>query len=321
MLGIPDGGPDYSSLNQQVEELTAECMINAGWEYIPVQYPDQPLPGNPFEDIQVIKRVGLGAVSQLLSEDGSPLGVADPWEGFVDPNDAYVATLSENEKAAYDVSRYGTAEEQKEDRVTITTFDPKTGNQWGMVGPSSGCAGEAYAEASVSARTQTSEDADAIRGYWDELRTRVKADPRTIALDERWVACMKDSGYDYDSPLMFGSDATAQFQAKAQAIAGADAYSHPTDGWSPDQLDEYIATHTEEEVDALFTRQTEFTADQRTGLEALMTQEIAVAVADFECSASFKDEAAQIYADVEEEYALVHKDELAALAATMAGRK
>lgn len=321
-LGI-DEVPDLTAIKRQSQELVAQCMTDAGWEYLPVQYPDTSVINSPSEDDEVarIKLEGLGVAYSLLNDPATSSIYDGLWDDFVNPNDDYVATLSEDEGAAYEDSLFGTAEEQALSSVTYDWIDPETGNGSVYSASQSGCQGEADAAVMHDVRTQTPDDVAAIMQYWRDLQTRFEADPRTVKLGVRWVSCMKDSGYDYASPSTFQTAAYAEFSAKATAVAGADAFSHPTDGWTPEQLTEYEATHTQEEVDALFTTQAEFTADQRTQLEALVTQEIAVALTEHECSASLKDESADIYADVEEQYALEHQDELAALAASMAGGK
>ena len=129
---------------------------------------------------------------------------------------------------------------------------------------------------------------------------------------------MKDSGYDYAIPHSFQTDAYTEYSTKASDIVGGSVSSDPLEGWTEDQIDEFWATATDEEIAALAPAKPALTADQRTQLEALQKQEIAVALADHECTANLKDESAAIYADVEEQYAIAHKDELTALAASLA---
>lgn len=320
VLGVSDAAPDYADVQRQSEELTAQCMIDAGWEYIPVQYPETVTLANESDEDVVarIKLMGLGFAYELLN-DGTDEAVGDdPWEDFVNPNDAYVASLSADEKAAYDDAMYGTDEEQSQSELTTTRFDPTTGSQWSVTGSRSGCAGEAFAAVMDKGSTQTTEDAVAIKVFWDDLQSRVKADPRTIKLDDRWASCMRDSGYDYESPAAFRDSTYEEFNSKVTAIAGADVTTDPMAGWTQDQIDEFFATATQDEIDALLNTSPDLTADQRTRLEAVLAQEIAVALADHDCTASLKDDAAAIYADVEEKYVIEHEDELTALGASLA---
>lgn len=319
-LGVTDAALDNGAVMQQGQELTAECMIEAGWEYIPVQYPDVQSSTILSDEDQVarIEQEGLGFAYSVLSAGTDGSSDSDPWKGFVDPNEHYVATLSEDEKAAYDISLWGTAEEQAQSEVSITKFDPSTGSEWSMTTSEAGCQGQAYAAAFANASAQTSEVADQIRRYWQDLQTRVKADPRTIKLNERWASCMRDSGYDYASPESFSGAAYAEFSVKVSEVTGAEVFADPTAGWTPEQVDDFAATHTDEEVEALFNPHVELTADQRRQLEAILVQEVAVALANHACTASLKDDAADIYADVEEQYTLDHADDLSALAASMA---
>jgi hypothetical protein len=318
-LGIT-GVPDLTAMNRQSQELVAQCMTAAGWKYLPVQYPDTSVITSPSEDDEVarIKLEGLGVAYSLVN-DPAALSIYDGLRAdFVNPNDEYVATLSEAEKTAYEDSLFGTAEEQAMSTVTYSWFDPETGNGSGYSASQSGCQGEADAAVMRDARTQTPEDIMAIARYFTDLQTRYQADPRTITLNAQWVSCMRDSGYDYAGPDTFQTAARSEFSAKATGVAGADAFSHSTDGWTPEQMTEYEATHTQQDVDALFSTQPELTSDQREQLEAILAQEVDVALADHDCTASLKDASAAIYADVEEQFAVEHQDKLGALAASLA---
>ncbi|NTV38792.1 MAG: hypothetical protein HGA51_02380 [Demequinaceae bacterium] len=321
VLGIDGGlGTDFNDLRAQGQELTAACMIEAGWEYIPVQYPDlDVMPVSSDADgVERIKREGLGyAYAPLYNGTDASAGY-DPWAGFVDPNAAYVASLSEDERAAYDVSLYGTEEEQAQTKVTYTEFDPTTGSEFGITESQSGCQGASDAKVFAPASGQTADDAAAIRQFWEELQERVKADPRSVALDERWASCMRNSGYDYEGVDAFRAATYSEFSAKVGEVTGGAVATDPTAGWTQEQIDDFFATATEDEVDALFNTTPDLTADQRSKLEAILVEEVAVALADHECTAGLEKESADIYADVEEQYALAQEGELTALAASLA---
>lgn len=321
-LGLDAGDwPDYNTMQEQIQGLTATCMIEAGWEYIPVQHPDlEAFTSVSGEDeVARITRQGLGYAWAALYSGVADPEENDPWADFVDPNEAYLSTLSEEEKSAYDISLWGTKEEQQSTEVTTTRFDPETGSEWSTTTSGSGCQGEASAAVFAADSTaQSTEEVDALKGFWQELQDRVEAEPRTIALDQKWASCMNDSGYDYASRDAFWGATYAEFSGKVDDVTGPSTYVDPTADFTPEELDEYLATATDEEIKALSPPPLELSADQRAQLEAILADEVAVALADHKCTAGLSDEAAAIYADVEEKYTLAHEDELAALAASLA---
>jgi hypothetical protein len=130
---------------------------------------------------------------------------------------------------------------------------------------------------------------------------------------------MGDAGYDYSDPESFLAAAVAQFSARANAIVGENHPQDPTEGWTQDEIDSFFAHATEEEVVALYDHaQPELTADQREQLEETLAEEVTLGLAEHSCSLGIRDEAAEVYADVEETYVLEHEDELTALAASVA---
>lgn len=324
VLGVDDGlSSGFNDLRKQSQELVAECMTAAGWEYIPVRYPDfdTGAVASDEDELARIQREGLGHAYAALYA-GTDTSASDAsWADFVDPNEAYVASLTDAEKAAYDISLYGTEEEQAQTEVTYLQFDPTTGSEFSMTASQSGCQGTSDAAVFDPVSGQTADDAAAIKRFWDELQERAKAEPRSIELDERWARCMRDAGYEYKDADAFTAATYAEFSGRVREVTGSASAVDPTAGWTQEQIDEFFATATPEEVDALYAPSPELTADQRQRLEAILKDEVDVALADYDCAAGLRDEAADIYADVEEQYLLAHEDELAALAASLADRK
>lgn len=320
LLGIPNPKDiDYASQQDRIEEALAECMAKEGWEYIPVHYDfldAAAVESSDEDEVARIKREGLGVAYYLLND-----GIVEDGTSSVNPNDAYVATLSEDETLAYQDSLAGTAEEQAATMTTTKAFDPYQGTTSELSGSHSGCQGEANDAVLGTQPAQSPEDITAMKRFYQEVEARVAADPRTIKLEAGWVSCMKALGYDYASREDFQMATYAEFSAKASAVTGASVGSDPTLGWTQDQIDEFWATSTPEEIDALYNAKPELTAGQRTALEAILEEEVAVGLQEHECSKDMNDKTAAIRADVESQYAIEHEDELTALAASLAAGK
>ena len=305
---------DYAEQEAKVQDLIAECMINEGWEYIPVVYPDQTYEYSDEDELERLKREGLGFAYYVLNPNGAE-GVEDPWAEWVDPNQDYVSSLSESEQQAYYESLIGTQEEQQ--AFETTEVDPETGEEYTIVsGYGAGCQGEAQKEVYGEDLTQSPEYWEAMEAFYADLQERAESDPRIVELDKKWAACMKEEGFEYESQTAFWEDGYTEYQERLNEILGDDYYKDPMEGWTQEQMDEFWETATQEEIDAFFT-QPEPTDAQRTQLEELLADEIKVAVAQFTCSGDYNEQMTEIYAEIEETFALEHEEELRALAASL----
>jgi len=323
LMGAPDYSTiDYNAQQQQVEELVAECMANEGWEYIPVKYPDS---GGVVEytdedEVARISREGLGITYYLLYPASGEIPVDDPWAHWVNPNDAYVESLSESERTAYYVSLNGSGGDDPvlyQTGVARLEGDAATADKIVVNNGEGGCQREAYDAVSGNDITASAEYQEAIQAYYEELQLRFEADPRLVTLNETWSACMKDAGYDYENPQSYYEGIYAELQKGADDVLGPDFYKDPMEGWTQQQIDDFYATATPEEVNALYDQSRNLTDDQRTQLEAILADEIKVGLAEHTCSKELNDKSQEVYADVEEQYALEHADELKVLAASL----
>lgn len=315
------GGPDWDNVDWQdqerkAQELIAKCMRAEGWEYIPVEYPDYAMEWTPEDQRKQISEQGYGIVFWTLNQGNEDID--DPWRDWVDPNQEYVDSLSEKEMTAYFESLYGTEEEQMADQVT--EIDPETGDEYTIqYGNGAGCQGEAYSEVNGEDPTQTPGYWEAIQEFYDELQQRVDSDPRMVELNTSWAKCMKAAGYDYQEQSDIWDKAYASIQDRHDAIV-PDLWKDPFEGWTDDEISDFFENTPQDEIDALFNQSYDLTADQRAQLEELLEEEIALALAEFDCSAPFYEKSQQIYEEIEEQYALEHEDELRALAASLAAK-
>lgn len=317
IMGQPEYDPENAAAQEaQVQDLIAECMINEGWEYIPVVYPDQTYEYSEEDELARIEREGLGFAYYVLNPNGSEI-IDDPWAEWEDPNQDYIESLSESEMAAYYESLYGTADnpeiyESGDGLASEAAVDKVAPSQ----SADRGCQGEAQDEVYGEDPTQSPEYWEAMETYYADLQERVESDTRIVELDKKWAACMKEEGFEYESQTAFWDKGYTEYQERLNEILGDDYYKDPMEGWTQEQIDEFWANATQEEIDALYT-QPEPTDAQRTQLEELLADEIKVAVAQFKCSGDYNEQMTEIYAEIEETFALEHEEELRALAASL----
>ncbi|NTV38899.1 MAG: hypothetical protein HGA51_02940 [Demequinaceae bacterium] len=319
LMGAPDyENVDYDALQLKQEEAVAKCMIAEGWEYIPVKYPDQDMSVEYSEEDEVerITREGLGITYYLLNDGSDTVPSDDPWANFVDPNQEYVTSLSESEMTAYYGSLNGTEEEIA--AATTMEVDPETGEEYPVQNGNLGCYGKAQEEVNGDDITNSPKYWDAMQTYYEDLQQRVESDPRLVKLNEQWSSCMKKAGFDYATQQDFWEKGQADLQARADEVIGADFYKDPMEGWSQDKMDEFWASATQEEIDALYNQSRTLTPEQRTQLEAILADEVKIGLAEHTCSKDLNEKGQDIYAEIEETFALEHEDELKALAATLA---
>lgn len=202
------------------EELVAQCMKEAGWEYTPVDYSAQ-FPEGEFEDPSTPEfgeKYGYGMVHNYelyelpyLDEDGNY--TEGPGQSFVDPNQEYVSSLTEDEMSDYYAALQGQPIESPPfpiegdgDGVTIATS---------VVGPAledMGCYGKASAEV-YGDQPWSNED---FNERFGQLSEDMENDPRLEDAEIIWSDCMYeiDANYDFLDP-----NETYQYLEKLMAEA------------------------------------------------------------------------------------------------------
>ncbi len=324
IMGLPDyANIDYDAQQRAIEEEIASCMREAGWEYIPIEYPDMGSDFGEYNDEDELKRVereGFGIVYWTLNSYNEDGDYEDPWADWEDPNTEYTSSLTESELEAYNEALWGVYEDvpldvDVEGDASGIAIDP------GMGGPTTpGCYDKAQRAVSGDDPSMNPEFWDAMQPYYDDLNARFEADPRVTELNSKWASCMKEAGYDFKGQTEFYDWVYSDFDSRQQEILGQDFYKDPFEGWAQDDIDEFFENASQDELDELF-KQPELTAEQRASLEELLDEEIKVAKAQFECTKDIDEKINDIYAEIEEKFALEHEDELRALAASMNGTK
>lgn len=322
---------DFRDKDRRVQELIANCMNEQGWEYIPAIPPSDYYEPQTEDELERRQREGYGiAYSTLNRDDDIPW--VDPNGGWTDPNAAYVASLTEAELEAYNFALYGDGWLFLYDMAT--PIEPGDGYDSDViVDPSgdpglipdeptepaevnSGCWGQATEEVYSNPYDDNEEYWEAMDRLYSELGERVAADPRFAELEEGWSQCMKDQGFDYETPNDIWETAYNDFLTRHDDIVG-DLYSRdPFSGWTQDEIDAFFATATQEQIDAMYDGLYDLADDQRAALEDLLADEIDLSVAEYGCTKTYQEDYQDIYSEVEESYALEHQAEIEALMAS-----
>ncbi|MGV3711608.1 hypothetical protein [Pseudolysinimonas sp.] len=175
----------FTEQQTRVEELVAACMSDEGFEYIPVdqtQSGGYSFSGDEWdpESRDWVEQYGYGAVD-WPGRDIQP----DPEDIPVDPNQDYVASLSESERNAYYEVLYGpqpTEEELGEDGSY--EYDPDN----------AGCYGSAQQEVQGADPWSAEEFkpvTDAINTFYQDVQNA----PALADLNRAWSACMTEAGF------------------------------------------------------------------------------------------------------------------------------
>lgn len=262
---------DQRETNAQIEEATARCMTELGFEYEPsvdsggfvVASADELDPSSP----EFMRTYGYGVST-------NPWGEPSEYE---DPNQEYRDSLSESQLDAYQDALYGEPGDV-DAGDTDATFD------W----TKSGCSGRAFHE--VIGEDAGLDDPEVNAVMQAQARTQGEAAESSAVRDTlgAWVDCMGSSGYDFETkdaprsaiqsemdalwaelpdgstedPAAIALDPTklSDLQAKEVATATADADCSAESGYDAALAEEvrqreaaYVAEHRDE-LEALVAR-------------------------------------------------------------------
>jgi peptidoglycan hydrolase-like protein with peptidoglycan-binding domain len=159
----------------EVEELTADCMRDQGFEYQPVDWSAQ---SNPEDELQFSDPVAFGekyGYGVMRSYELYELGGGEG-QAFEDPNQEYVNSLSPDEQTAYYEALYGAAFEEPAD-VDGEFVEPAP--------EAMGCSGIASAEV-----WGERELAPEVEGALEDYFANLASDPRLEDAHRAWAGCM-----------------------------------------------------------------------------------------------------------------------------------
>ncbi|GAA3228874.1 hypothetical protein ACFP63_04285 [Oerskovia jenensis] len=180
----------YEEQNRKAEELVAACMVEQGFEYIPV---DQSANVVTFEEEEhdpekyaAENGYGMTIYQEPTEEEQAEM------ESYVDPNQDYLASMSETEMNAYNTALHG----------DMFAVEPDENGEMPPLETSQmGCWGAAQNEASGGEQELwESEDMTAFNDASTKLWEDVEKSPKLSEANAKWSDCMADAGFDHASP-------------------------------------------------------------------------------------------------------------------------
>ena len=180
---------DMDAQTREREALVATCMQEQGFEYVPLdpatdgaysveEAEDAPVVDYDSEEYAATEGYGVFTYDE---EDQAE----EPVEEYVDPNEDYVAAMSESESTAYYEALHGPQVEYDEDAP-----EEEVRYDW----TTAGCYGAADHE--VMGEQAWEDPAFAsLMEEMDGLYEEAAADPAMVALDAEWAGCMADAGF------------------------------------------------------------------------------------------------------------------------------
>lgn len=271
--------------NREIEELTATCMREKGFDYTPVDQSGTVLMegDNVGADLDV-----EWGTREFAEKYGYGIST-DPWSspadtGQPDPNVAYTESMSESELTAYTEALWG-HHDASEDELSdgeVPEWDWKQG----------GCQGLAVHE--VLGDAPDLDSFSALEQEIQRFRDSAITDPRLAKLDASWSSCMADAGHDgltldtsMKALLEEWQELQGQNDPEFQALQESWDWDANPDGPPAPAVD-------------------------AAAVKAFKAKEIAAAVAEFDCKSKVDYEASKQKVDHELQQAFVdqHKAEL-----------
>ena len=272
------------------EQLTADCMSEFGWEYIPVDYEAQFGGSADDEDAGlsaqeygekyaygVVHSYELYELPGILAQSGDGTADTVPGEGFVDPNADYVSSLSGEEQEQYYADLYGeqTYEEPIDDGSDTTVFVMPTWEE-------QGCAGKASHEVNGESPWENPD----FQQRFSELSEDLSNDPTVKAAQREWKTCLEDKAPDAEANTP--DEIWTYFDARKAELAGQELIEtefdpntgEPTDP-SIDTSDLYSSSSREDGSGYVVIGQPEALTEEE--IEQLRTEEREVYDADQAC--------------------------------------
>ena len=186
------GGPEkFKDQERKIEAAVTACMRSKGWQYAapPANAVMTMSFGNLGDDFR--ERYGYGLSTRPPIENASP-------DTNTDPNQAYLASLSEADKAQWTEDLYG-----KQDLKPNAAGDTGTGGgggapaAGGMVAVAGGAIGGCFGEAQTKVQQNDPSTSKAVIDRVQQLQSSMQHDPRMIDAQQKWSACMKTAGFTY----------------------------------------------------------------------------------------------------------------------------
>src|SRR6266508_2663670 len=261
---------------RRVEDLTATCMREQGFRYVPVPASAREKP--KFADAF---KLSPDKFAEQYGYGISTLDFGQPDQDSDDPNTAIRNALSAKAKAAYDKALNGSAGNGP---VVIAGGD---GKETSKQAPG-GCRGNAVKQVYGAPKGDPGQEMRRFDGLFrdlDALRKRIDADQRVVDAAKAWSDCMADARY---TGLSKPEDAREQVSHRMERLLGIT----PPTGTGPREVAKPI---TPKQADPA-------------QLAALKKYELAIAKADYQCRQQhYKKADEEVQFQLEREFVETHK--------------
>lgn len=296
------GDYDAEDSNQQmiqIEEITAECMAEEGFDYTPVDYSQSGGAVASTDDgieeewgtLEFAKKWGYGSTTNPYGEaTEEPVETEDEW---IDPNQEYVESMSESEQNAYYTALYG---EQWNAEYTEEMESEEYVWDWTTAGCSGLAQNEVYGDTSGTTDGEFADLEAELQTMWESI----SSDPRLAEVAADWATCMASAGY---PGLADVTDAENLIYDQVNAL-WEDAYADV-----PADADEEEWSAIEESI--------------QEDLDAITPEEIKTATADYTCrdEVAYTRTQSDVNIALQQEFYDLHKEELIAWAEAMSDGK
>ncbi len=286
----------------EVQQKVAECMAAEGFEYTPF-IPDEQFgyygPDEELTEEERMLQYGYGFFTYMLEESEAfeEGAFEEEWSPEDDPNWVYQESLSESERAAYEMALWGNWENWEEPEPTYDDegneiWDESMEPDWSEIG---GCYNLAQEEVFGGFGGPDPE----MEALWEELWPkeeamweRIQSDPRVVEVNQQWSACMADAGYTFttqDDIFMYLDELSQDLWADSEGF------------WQ--DLEQQAQALPEEEQGAFWEEATKDLGPWGPGvteeeIQALADEELAIAAADWNCRGDMDE----IMEEVSKEY-------------------
>ena len=271
MYGVHDD-PDQIAKREKVEKLTAECMGDEGFEYIPVDQ-HRPKAVTPYMDAYGTEdwaaQHGYGAFP--TDEETRQM---DAQIASEDPNLAYVQSLSDSDQGAY----YDALQNPGPSGDELDAI--KDGEAPAYDWEEAGCQGRAEHEVNGDDPTQTTRFEPLVAAM-NALGQDQMTDPAMAPIDAEWADCMADAGYP-DLPTRQSAPDAVFGQSSEYWDSGAtdEPSTKLTASWRAFEIEVAVADfrcgekvgYDAKALDVQIARENQFIADNRPELDDLMAE-------------------------------------------------
>lgn len=280
-----DAEAEFAEIEQQAQQIIAECMIDKGFEYQPIVQNSSISFGPGGEDIpyfsdEWVDKYGFGISTQRFPQSsvGDLVGYPDerfdqPVE-FEDPNREYLESLSDGEREAYQLAMNGEPPD----------FDAMEEDENFFFEPG-GCQGEAFEQAYSRGPGGGMAFYQTFGDDLQAMEERARSDPRVIEYNNKVAECVADTGevwVDQESLYERFEARLSELQPRGFGPGGGDPFEAA--GVDPEEM-------SEREMNDFFRELERIDPADLPKLAALQEEEIALARTVVDCDGGPLNEA------------------------------